>query len=343
VFVAVLVAVTLIAGFLRIWLAFHSALDADEAIVGLLAQGIRHGHFSAFYWGQHYGGVEPYSVAAMFGVFGQAPAVLVLTASVLALVTSLVVWRIGLRLFSPGAAMTAAVLAWIWPEVALWNSTREYGFHQIGVLLGMVVFLGALRIVDDPPPRPGGPRDWVLCGVAAGLGWWATPEVLYMALPAAYLLVAGLRGREAAGVRLEGAGVEADDVVAKHTRTLLEGAEQSPGYPPAPVFGPDIHPLDLPEAGAEAAHPAASDRLVVHPAHQVHAVGPPEIGRVKVGPVEAVGPAVQGAHLFGHGRQELTGRWLPGVGRHKHRGHGVHQTKIRCRALERHDDPSRPI
>ncbi len=195
VFVAVLVAVTLIAGFLRIWLAFHSALDADEAIVGLLAQGIRHGHFSAFYWGQHYGGVEPYSVAAMFGVFGQAPAVLVLTASVLALVTSLVVWRIGLRLFSPGAAMTAAVLAWIWPEVALWNSTREYGFHQIGVLLGMVVFLGALRIVDDPPPRPGGPRDWVLCGVAAGLGWWATPEVLYMALPAAYLLVAGLRGR----------------------------------------------------------------------------------------------------------------------------------------------------
>jgi len=191
-FIAVLVMATLVAGFVRVWIVFHSALDADEAVVGLMAQGIRDGHLQAFYWGQHYGGVEPYPVAAMFFVFGESPQVLNLTASVLALATALVVWRIGRRLFPPAAAMAAGVLSWIWSESTLWNSTRESGFHQVGLLLAMVVLLAALRIVDRPAPGSGRLGDWLLLGAAAGLGCWATPEVAYVALPTAFLLVTGL-------------------------------------------------------------------------------------------------------------------------------------------------------
>ncbi len=192
VFITVLVAATVVAGFVRVWIVFHSALDADQAIVGLMAQGIRNGHLQAFYWGQHYGGVEPYPVAAMFAVFGEAPQVLNLTASVLALATSLVVWRVGRRLFAPAAAMAAAVLSWIWSESTLWNSTREYGFHQIGVLLAMIVIWAALRIVGRTEPTSGALVDWLMLGAAAGLGCWATPEVVYVALPTAFVLVTGL-------------------------------------------------------------------------------------------------------------------------------------------------------
>ncbi|MGP8059825.1 MAG: glycosyltransferase family 39 protein [Acidimicrobiales bacterium] len=192
VFVAVLVAATLLAAFVRVWIIYHSALDADQAVVGLMAQGIRNGHLQAFFWGQHYGGVEPYPVAALFVVFGEAPQVLNLTASVLALATALVVWRIGRHLFAPAAAMAAAVVAWIWSESTLWNSTREYGFHEVGLLLAMVVLLAALRIVDRPAPSSGRLGDWVLLGAAAGLGCWATPEVVFVALPTAFILVAGL-------------------------------------------------------------------------------------------------------------------------------------------------------
>ena len=61
---------------LRCWYLTHQPTNSDVAIVGLMARQILHGHFSAFYWGQTYGGVEPYLVAVMFAVFGQSTIVL---------------------------------------------------------------------------------------------------------------------------------------------------------------------------------------------------------------------------------------------------------------------------
>ena len=44
----------------------------DEAIVGIMARAIDGGHFTAFYWGQHYGGLESYLVAASLKIGGAA-------------------------------------------------------------------------------------------------------------------------------------------------------------------------------------------------------------------------------------------------------------------------------
>ena len=55
---------------MRSWYLFHRPVNGDEAIAGLLANQIAHGHFSAFYWGQSYGGAEPYLVAVLYRVFG---------------------------------------------------------------------------------------------------------------------------------------------------------------------------------------------------------------------------------------------------------------------------------
>ncbi len=51
-----------------------SAIDADEAIVGLMARHILEGRHVAFYYGQDYmGSLEAYLAAAVFAVFGSSP------------------------------------------------------------------------------------------------------------------------------------------------------------------------------------------------------------------------------------------------------------------------------
>ena len=55
---------------LRGWLLVQVPLWGDEAIVGIMARAIDGGHFSAFIWGQHYGGLESYVTALVLKVGG---------------------------------------------------------------------------------------------------------------------------------------------------------------------------------------------------------------------------------------------------------------------------------
>ena len=179
---------------LRVWLLGNAPMNSDEATAGLVAHQIAHGHTYAFYWGQSYGSVEPYVVALNFLAFGQSPFILNATPALLALVGSVLVWRIGLRLFQPAAAVVAAVLSWIWSESSLWNSTREYGLHEVTMVLGLVLLLAGLRILqkarDEEADRL---FDWVVIGAAGGLGFWASPEIVYFVVPAALTAALSLR------------------------------------------------------------------------------------------------------------------------------------------------------
>ena len=209
--VALLVLLAIGGLLLRLWILGNAPLNSDEATAGLVAHEIARGHFFAFYWGQSYGGVEPYVLAFSFLVAGQSPLTLNGTPVVLALVGSVLVWRIGLHLFPRPAALAAAVLSWIWSESTLWNSTKEYGFHQVSVVLGLVVLLQAVRIVRGARTA-GGDRtvDWLVFGAAVGLGFWASPEVVYFALPGAVVVLMALRHRSAGRVgRLVAAGAAA--------------------------------------------------------------------------------------------------------------------------------------
>lgn len=177
---------------LRIWTLGRWPINSDQAVVGLMAREILNGHTFAFYWGQSYGGVEPYVTAALFALFGQSSITLSLTAIVLDAAAAVLLWRIGRRLFSPAVGVGAAVLFWVWPEVYIHQSTIEYGFRWAALVLGLSMLLLALRLCDDPPlPRRRGAEllDWVLLGAAVGLGWWSTPEIAYYAVPTAALLV----------------------------------------------------------------------------------------------------------------------------------------------------------
>jgi hypothetical protein len=191
---AVVVAAVALGLGLRLWYLFHAPVNSDEAIVGLMARGILHGHFSAFYWGQPYGGGEPYVVAPLFAIFGQGALVLALTPVLLSAVSALLVWRIVRRLVdTPELALLAGALAWLGPDAVLSNSTLEYGFRGVTLVCGLVALLMALRVLD-------GALTWTAAGIlglAAGVGWWSSPEVAYYAVPAGLIVVAALVGRRA--------------------------------------------------------------------------------------------------------------------------------------------------
>ncbi len=172
---------------LRAWLLGHLPLTSDEAVVGLAARAALHGHFSAFYWGQHYGGGETYAVAGVLGALNGGPAGLNATAAALALVAAVLVGVAVRSVTADGRlGLLAGGAAWVWSYAVVWNSVRENGFRQLVLCAGLAMLLLALRIWR------GGAQVWVYAalGLAAGIGWWASPELVYLAVPTAVVLVA---------------------------------------------------------------------------------------------------------------------------------------------------------
>ena len=169
-------------------------LDSDEAVVGLMARHFEHGHLQAFFAGQAYGGtIEAGFAAALFAVFGSSPLVLKCVPLFLDAGAAVLTWRIGLRLAAPRTAVLAGVLVWLWPATYLWWSIKERGFYEAGLCLTLLGALFAIRIAqhDEHPPW----ADWAALGFVAGLGWWQTPQIVYVLAPAAVWLVWHVRAR----------------------------------------------------------------------------------------------------------------------------------------------------
>lgn len=172
---------------LRVWIMLSSqgALDADEAVWGLMAAHVLHGHLTTFYWGQAYGGTQETLVAAaLFWVFGQSTAALKTAPILFWAVATVLLWRVGRRTLGEPRARLAAALFWLWPIYFVWKSTRAHGFYGAGLVFGLWAMLAALRLREQPARR-----DVVSLGLALGLGLWATPEVAILGLPAVLWLV----------------------------------------------------------------------------------------------------------------------------------------------------------
>ncbi|HVB04912.1 MAG TPA: glycosyltransferase family 39 protein [Acidimicrobiales bacterium] len=182
--------------FLRLWALGRQPINSDEAVVGLMAHEILHGHFFAFYWGQSYGGVEPYAVALVFAVLGQSSFTLALTPVLLDALTVVLVVLLGRRLFSLRVGVAAGLLYWLWSETYIWQSTLEYGFRWAALVCGLGASLLALRALDPGAPH----RGWSVAGLGllSGVGWWATPEIAYYLVPVGLLFAYRLLRREAA-------------------------------------------------------------------------------------------------------------------------------------------------
>ena len=143
--------------------------DGDEAVVGLMARGMLHGHFQAFFWGQNYGGTQESGLLALLlalrvpgrWAIEAVPIGLHLAAAVL-------VWRVGLRTVGPRAALLAAAIFWGASAPMLWWATKERGFYGVTLVAGLAVVLFALRLADRLFPRIGG----AAAPPMRGKRWW---------------------------------------------------------------------------------------------------------------------------------------------------------------------------
>lgn len=179
---------------LRVWLLVHLPVWGDEAIVGLMARSIDGGHFSAFYWGQHYGGLEPYVVALGLKVGGGGEPAMNATPAVLAACAAVIVVGIVVAAGRDKVtALAAGSAVWVWPFVVVWQSVREGGFREATLCCGLVAILCCVRVSRD---RAG---NWTffLLGIALGLGWWASPEIVYFVPPCLVLLWGWVRSERA--------------------------------------------------------------------------------------------------------------------------------------------------
>ena len=167
--------------------------DSDEMIAGLMARHLNAGEgFPAYFAGQHYGGtIELAPVAVSIRLFGTSVAALRAPTVLLAVLNALLVWRIGRRIVAEGPARVAGLLAWVWPPAAVWFGGREMLFYAPTVTLGLVVVLLALRLVSAGPGGARGPEwlGWAGLGLAVGVGWWTSPNIVYFVVPAVVVLV----------------------------------------------------------------------------------------------------------------------------------------------------------
>ena len=193
----VLAAVAVVVGtVIRAWLLFHQPVTSDEAVAGLISHQILHGHTYAFFWGQPFGGVEPYVVAAVFAALGQSSLTLGLAPVLLSALAAVLVWRVALRLVgSARVALLAGALAWAAPFPVVFTSTIEGGYRGVTLACGLAVLLISLRILDGKFRV----AEFVALGVIAGVGWWSLPEIAYFLVPAGLVLVGALVQSSRAG------------------------------------------------------------------------------------------------------------------------------------------------
>lgn len=172
---------------LRLWI-LHSRLgrlDSDEAVAGLMARRLLHGHTNAFFLGQAYGGTQEVTlVALVFSVVRSWTVAIKVVPVALWASSSVLVWRLGRRMFGEAAGRVAGLLFWVGPAATLWLSIKEQTFYAFTMVMGLTLVLYAVRLVQRATPL-----DAVAFGLAAGLGWWANPQIVYFALPALVWMV----------------------------------------------------------------------------------------------------------------------------------------------------------
>lgn len=172
---------------LRVWLLVELPIWGDEAIVGIMARAIDGGHVTAFYLGQHYGGLEPYLVALGLKVGGGGEPALNGTPALLCALGAILVGAVTFAATrSRPLAFAATGAVWVWPYVVVWQSVREGGFREATLCCGFAALLCCVRVYR----RRGGPGTFFLLGGSLGLGWWASPEIGYFALSCLVLFLA---------------------------------------------------------------------------------------------------------------------------------------------------------
>ncbi|MGI9147714.1 MAG: glycosyltransferase family 39 protein [Chloroflexota bacterium] len=163
-------------------------IDADEAVVGLMARHIAFlGERPVFYWGQPYlGSLEAFSAGALFRLFDSSTLLLKLVPTAYSLVFLALSAAIGRRLFGTGPALATAAYLAVPPAFwAVWSTKARGGYAEL-LCVGQALLLTTL-ILGESPSR----RLAVVWGLLAGLAFWTHAlAVVYLAPAVVFLILA---------------------------------------------------------------------------------------------------------------------------------------------------------
>jgi 4-amino-4-deoxy-L-arabinose transferase-like glycosyltransferase len=167
-------------------------IDADEAVVGLMARHIAFlGERPVFYWGQPYlGSLEAFTAAPLFRVFDSSTFLLKLVPTAYSLGFLALSALVARELFGTGPALATAAYLAIPPSMwAVWSTKARGGYAEV-LFLGEALLLVTLALTRAPSRRLA-----TLWGVLAGLAFWTHLLAVVYLLPAAVYLLAGRRAR----------------------------------------------------------------------------------------------------------------------------------------------------
>ncbi len=163
-------------------------LDADEAVVGLMARHIAfNGELPVFYYGQTYlGSLEALTAAPLFLAFNSSGVLLKLVPLAYSLGFLVLSALVARRLFGEGPAVLTALYLALPPAMwALWSTKARGGYAEV-LFLGEALLLVSLWLGTARRPLSGA-LAW---GVIAGLALWThllavvylVPSVLFLVL-----------------------------------------------------------------------------------------------------------------------------------------------------------------
>jgi hypothetical protein len=171
---------------LRLWYLTHETLNSDGAVVGIQARAILHGHFTAFYPGQAYGGLGAYVTAPFVLILGPTALAISLPTVVLSGISAMLAWRIALRLnVRRSIAAMVGSLVWVAPLSTVLRSVENDGFRGVVMGCGLGCLLVSLRILDGKKSA----FEFLALGSLTGLGWWASIEIAYLLLPSGLIIL----------------------------------------------------------------------------------------------------------------------------------------------------------
>ncbi|MBL7663365.1 glycosyltransferase family 39 protein [bacterium] len=156
----------------------NAVIDADEAIVGLMAKHIAAGFpVPIFYYGQAYmGSLEAILVAGVFYIFGPSSLGLKLVPLLFSMIFILCVYFLGRYLFDRTAGRFAALFAAVPPHgLLVWSTKARGGFIEV-VVLGTICLILGLKILKYYKFNI---RSFSLLGLILGLAWWVNNQSIY--------------------------------------------------------------------------------------------------------------------------------------------------------------------
>jgi hypothetical protein len=177
----------------RAYLVFKARaalIDSDEAIVGLMARHILHGHVPVWLYGISYAGsIEAYSTAILFALFGATPLVLKIGPFCWFCGFLCVHYLLASAVADPVRARLSTLLVAVSPAFLTVWSLVVVGTYMSLLFLGTLALLLTIKVIT----AGASPLRLALLGFVMGLAWWTNLLAIAYIAPILLILVLELR------------------------------------------------------------------------------------------------------------------------------------------------------